>query len=726
MSDTDFAALIEPVARHFWGDPNPKLSSKTCLRWGGQGSRSVELNGGGFWKDFETGEGGGVIKLVKHERQCSDGEAIEWLEGQDFIAKRDSGRSAAPQRLEQPRTTDEPPEQEALPVDTPQGVQTPVKGYRYTDADGNPLYEVIRYHFKLPDGSWQIDEKTGNPKKTFRQRRPDGKGGFIYNLDGIGHTIYRHQAVELAIAEGKTIGLQEGEKDVETLEEWGLVATTNSGGVTNWTSQHADLFVGADVVIFVDNDDAGRAGVEKRAMSLRGKAKRIRMLDIAAHVPGFPAKLDVTDWRDRMGGTAEKLQAIIDALPDWRPRPPVSKFGAIGLDRLHEPHLKHDFLIDGFLDRRGVAMMPGASGSGKTFLVLELGMCVAINQPFWGMKVKPGLVMYQAGEGKEGVTKRLDGWLLDRGVEPSADVPFKMLPKKVNLFVDDKDTDDLIAESQAWAEYYDQPVRLVVIDTFNKAITGANENAGQDMGKVLSRLERISEALDCAVLVPMHKSKQGDMRGHTSLMGDASNVINVSKLEIRDGNGRQIRTAALDKNKDGEGGHPMRFVLRQVVTGVEDDGRPRTTCVVDRPNGDDEALVAEGKLSLNQTLFLQTLRDAIGIEGEEPPAGVTGVPHGKQVVKYRAFEARLWNKWPFTAPEHEIEKRKKEFERAVGDAGKRLVTYGYVERDNDTKLIWWTGKSDRPPRKVQQPPPAGAGIAPDVKQEIAAMGDVPF
>ena len=40
--------------------------------------------------------------------------------------------------------------------------------YQYTDEAGKVLFEVVRY---IP--------------KTFRQRRPDGKGGYIYNMEGV-------------------------------------------------------------------------------------------------------------------------------------------------------------------------------------------------------------------------------------------------------------------------------------------------------------------------------------------------------------------------------------------------------------------------------------------------------------------------------------------------------------------------------------------------------------
>lgn len=714
MSGIDYPSLIEPVARHFWGKPTSEAS--IGLRFGSNGSRSIVFKTG-EWYDHEQHQGGGVLALIVREvdHVTNEAEAARWLEERGFTAKDpDTDRQPRQVRQEASPPTDAPPF-DPDPPKQPDAKKVMVEAYDYVNRDGERLYQVVRFQFQLPDGRWQLG-KNGTPKKTFLQRRKDERGEVVWNLDGVGHTIYRHNLVEAAIAEGKTIIMPEGEKDVHTLEGWGLVATTNSGGAANWKPQLAEHFRGADVVVLGDDDEPGRARVDAIARSLRRIAARVR----AIYSWGGPK--DVTDWRDQSGGDASKLVAILERTPEWRPPAPVSKMGAVALDDLHRSDLRHDFVVDGFLDRRGVAMMPGASGSAKTFLVIELGMCITTGRDFWGMKVKPGVVIYQAGEGKEGVTKRLDGWLQDRGVEPSANIPFRMLPRKVNLFLDDKDTDDLIAESKVWAEYFEQPIRLLVIDTFNKAITGANENAGQDMSKVLSRLERISETLDCAVLVPMHKSKQGDMRGHTSLTGDVSNVLNVTKLEIRDANGRQIRTVTLDKNKDGEGGRPMRFVLRQVVTGADEDGKPITTCVVDRPDGDEATLVEEGKLSAPMTIFLDTLRVAIDAEGKDAPNGLNTA--GMAVVDYVVFESRLRKRFTYRAGEHEPQAREKEFKAFLLDSGRRLIAAKYIDRDNSVGVIWWTGKSDRPwkTKKVAEPPPP---LPASVRAELNDM-EVPF
>jgi hypothetical protein len=168
-----------------------------------------------------------------------------------------------------------------------------VARYPYVDRDGNLLYEVIRY--LKPDG-----------EKVFRQCRPDGRGGVIWNLDGIDRVPYR--LPELLKAE--TVYLPEGEKDVHTLEGWGLVASCNPGGsgssalYAGW----ADYFQGKHVVIPFDNDDPGRKHAVDKAAALLGVAASIRIVEL----PGLPAKGDVTDWRDA-GGTVERFRQLTES-----------------------------------------------------------------------------------------------------------------------------------------------------------------------------------------------------------------------------------------------------------------------------------------------------------------------------------------------------------------------------------------------------------------------------
>jgi hypothetical protein len=639
-----------------------------------------------------------------------------------------------------------------------------VETYPYTDNDGGLIYEVCRFQIKLPDGSWAKTKDGKGTWKTFLQRRPSGlpDGSKIWGLragdyirpepgkdwspwdqekadkwpdhetrwfDGVEHTIYRHPEVEIAIAEGRPIFITEGEKDAKnTKEKGGITATTNSSGSKHWNSSHAANFREADVIIALDNDEAGNRA-EALAKSMKGIARRIRVLDFAEHVPNFPAKHDISDWFDA-GGTAEELQRIIDSLPDWKPKPPASKFGAVAVKDAAKLAKNHEWLVHNMIELKGTCAFAGYSQSGKSFLMIELAFCIALGKPFWGRDVKQGLVIYQLGEGETGFMKRLEGYMRDRGVDDRGSVPLMILPHKINLFSSDDDTNTLIAEAKSWREYYDMPLRLLVIDTYNKATRGANEISGQDIGAINDRVERLAKALECTVIVIDHLSKGGTMRGHGSKTDDFTNTIRVELTERTDRNGRKIRRMILNKNKEEENGQTLPFVLRQVVAGTDNLDRPVTTCVVEMPDGDDEELTRTGRLSPNQSLVLQTLRDVISREGEPPPVGVTGCPKGRLVVSWKTFMTELRKKWVFQAPPSEPEKRERELQRVVADAGKKLQFHQFIDRDNERGLregekgiIWWTGKEDRVFVKQPPEPSPAPELPPEIKQELAGAGD---
>lgn len=744
MSDTDFAKLIEPVARHFWGDHNPKLSSKTELRWGGQGSRAVFLDGPGNWKDFEADIGGGVIDLVMLERKCSKAEAIAWLEGEHFIPKRDSDRREAPQRQERSQAGNEPVQQESQPADTPQAQMKAVKGYRYTDADGNPLYEVIRYQFLLPDGSCERG-KDGNLKKTFRQRRPDGRGGYIWNLDGIGHTIYRHQEVEQAIERRDLILFPEGEKDVETLEGLGFVATTNSGGAGHWSEKHAEMLRGADVVLLPDNDDAGLAGAQKKAESLKGYAKSVRILDLARYWDA-PPKSDVSDWV-AAGGTAEALTGIIAGTT--RPRPPKSTFGAQTSGDLARKPVVYDWLVKHLIERNGIMILAGESMAGKTFLVMDMGMKIARGLDYAGHKTRQGAVIHMAVEDGKGTELRFKGCLKAQGISPDADIPYVVMDPFANggtgfTLMDDAVVDRFIAECLEWKAYYGS-LEFIIIDTLSMATEGMDENSSGEASKVLGRINRIRERTGATVAVVHHMNAGGTkVRGSTALVANVPNVIELKQQMIPapnkreepkpalDGNGQPIRRARLAKNKNGVGNKSWAFVLEKVVLDeLDEDGEPFTTMVCARPakhNHNDQPEDVT-RLQGGNKLVFDALVAAQADHGQDMPAGVEAGSVTKCVAQ-SALVAQVRKRMSFKAPEDEPEQRQKELADFLSRTTMALINAGYMGRDNDKRIVWWTGRSDRPrpQRQMEQERPQdqpGAGIPEDVKRELAS-GEPPF
>src|SRR5262249_9603656 len=153
-----------------------------------------------------------------------------------------------------------------------------VATYDYRDADGNLMYQVVRYE-----------------PKDFRQCRPDGNGGMVWNLKGVQRVPYRLPEL-LSAGLGEVVYIAEGEKDADALVRLGFVATTNAQGAGNWhtldTAIVEQAFQDRHVVILPDYDTAGRAHATDVAQRLQGIAASIRVLE----PPKLPLKGDVSDW----------------------------------------------------------------------------------------------------------------------------------------------------------------------------------------------------------------------------------------------------------------------------------------------------------------------------------------------------------------------------------------------------------------------------------------------
>ncbi len=134
--------------------------------------------------------------------------------------------------------------------------------YPYTDEAGALLYEVVRL---------------ANPK-SFRQRRPDGRGGWIWNMAGARRVLYRLQDTIAAIEADRRVFVVEGEKDADRLAALGLDATTNAGGAGNWRSAYTEKLRGARVAILPDNDEPGRRHAESVAAALANVADDVRIV----------------------------------------------------------------------------------------------------------------------------------------------------------------------------------------------------------------------------------------------------------------------------------------------------------------------------------------------------------------------------------------------------------------------------------------------------------------
>jgi 5S rRNA maturation endonuclease (ribonuclease M5) len=174
------------------------------------------------------------------------------------------------------------------------------KRYAYQDAAGALLYEVIRYQ-----------------PKGFSQRRPNGKGGYVGNLTGVKRVLYHLPEMTCA----QQVIICEGEKDVDNLRGLGFIATCNSEGAGKWKDEFADYLIGKDIFIIPDNDAPGQSHADRIALSLQGKARSIRVVNMQG-------VKDVSDYIALFGtdkdGAAESLSSMLEGAQDYEPKEPDS------------------------------------------------------------------------------------------------------------------------------------------------------------------------------------------------------------------------------------------------------------------------------------------------------------------------------------------------------------------------------------------------------------------
>jgi hypothetical protein len=235
-----------------------------------------------------------------------------------------------------------------------------------------------------------------------------------------------------------------------------------------------------------------------------------------------------------------------------------------------------EWIVKGVLPKAGLAVVYGESGSGKSFWILDLVARIQQGEPWRKHKTRQGRSVMVVAEGAGGFRQRLKAYVAQTGV-PMAAMP-GVVPDAPNLLLLD-DTDALIRGVLAWGQ-----VSLVVVDTLSATTPGANENAGEDMGKVLNHCQRLHKATEKAwgegngaMVVLIHHSGKDASRGARGWSG----LKAAADVEIEVTRNGEFRSARLSKLKDGEDGATWDFRLLPIPVGVDDDGDTITSCVVE-------------------------------------------------------------------------------------------------------------------------------------------------
>jgi KaiC/GvpD/RAD55 family RecA-like ATPase len=253
-------------------------------------------------------------------------------------------------------------------------------------------------------------------------------------------------------------------------------------------------------------------------------------------------------------------------------------------DELPDAFTPPDELVEGVLTAGDGSVLYGDSNSGKTFFVIDMAAAVARGVSWMGRNTEPGLVVYLAAESPASVRGRLQAYQRHHGVR----VPnFAIVQSPIDLFDGDADTEAVIAVVRQLERQRGQKVRLIVGDTLARLSAGANENAGQDMGLVVRRFDRIRSACNAHFLLIHHSGKAAanGARGWSGIRAAVDTEIEVTDSPTG-------RCAEITKQRDlSTKGERIGFRLDTVTLGTTKWGAAATSCVVvpadapDKPQG---------------------------------------------------------------------------------------------------------------------------------------------
>ncbi|MCE9508324.1 MAG: helicase RepA family protein [Alphaproteobacteria bacterium] len=329
---------------------------------------------------------------------------------------------------------------------------------------------------------------------------------------------------------------------------------------------------------------------------------------------------------------------------------------------------KREHLVKKLLDRTAMSVVFGESNCGKSFLLLDLAIHVALGSDWCGYKVRQGTVIYIAAEGGLGIEERLEAFRLRHGMKGHA--PLRVIHVGINLCTSGNDTLELIKEIQKH-----ENVVLVVIDTLSRAMSGGNENSSEDMGAFIINCDRIREITKAHISIIHHSGKESGRgaRGHSSLRAAVDTEIEVTKSN-------NIVTAEVKKQRDKPTGSKFHFSLDPVEIGKDEDGEAITSCVL-IPT---VAPANKPKLSGAAKLAFDVLEELIAEKGEEH-IHVGGMP--VTAVSMSDFREAL--KTAGISSSDKEEAVNKAIKRAIGTLEKEGIILSHKD------FVWIHGQGDK-------------------------------
>lgn len=327
---------------------------------------------------------------------------------------------------------------------------------------------------------------------------------------------------------------------------------------------------------------------------------------------------------------------------------------AAGDPILHQPLEWH---IKGVIPKSDLIVLFGASGSGKSFIALDIVAAIARGVAWQGHRVTKAKAVIIAAEGAGAAGKRISAYCKRHNInEAELDLGIITVPPDV---LKDSDIAELAkALKTAGADIF-------VIDTFAQVTPGANENSSEDMGLALANIRKITATMGATALVVHHAGKDAGRgaRGWSGIRAAADAELEVS---VND-SGRLLK---ITKMKDGEDNLAWGFRLNIIDLSTDVDGDPETSCVVEYVPAPLQRQKTDQPKGARQRDIMNSAREC----GAAKPEGALTREVIDACVKLIAFENQ-----PSEGTKPRRDQRRDSVKRALD----RLCEQGFLKAHND-------------------------------------------
>ena len=330
-----------------------------------------------------------------------------------------------------------------------------------------------------------------------------------------------------------------------------------------------------DIVIVADNDASGVGQRYAEQASAKHGARFITP----------PVEGDANDYAKAGGDLRDLLMPA--ASGEW----------LIHADDFSAQPAPISWLVKGWVQDHALIMVHGPSGGGKTFVVLDWCLRMASGMSEWcGLKVKPGSVVYLAGEGHHGLRGRIAAWKSQHSTGT-----LSMWLSKDGCDLNKPEGYIKVAEQ---LRTLPATPKLVVVDTLHRFLDG-DENSPLDTKTMIDACNRIMNEFDCSVILVHHTgvSEEAQHRARGSSAWRGALDIEVSVVPAKDGSPMQIIQR---KSKDAEMAETVFVALQsvQIPGWVDEDGEPVTSAVVVQSEAPQEKTAKpDTKLASHRKLF---------------------------------------------------------------------------------------------------------------------------